>query len=57
MNILNIINPSLVGEWLFDTVSADHSVIYPRQCCAQTILVSVNIQHHINIDSTGEPEQ
>lgn len=31
MNILNITNPLLVGEWLFDAVAADHSVIQPRQ--------------------------
>lgn len=57
MNILNIINPLLVREWLFDAVSADYSVIYPGLWCAQTIFVLVNIEHHINTDSNEEPEQ
>lgn len=31
MDVLNIINLSLIGEWPLGTVPADRSVIYPRQ--------------------------
>lgn len=56
MNIENVIYPWLIGEWPLGAVSVAHSVFYPRRWCVQTLFVSVNIKHHINIDSAAEPE-
>lgn len=56
MNTENVIYPWLVREWPLGANSVAHSVIYPRRWCVQTLFVSVNIKHHINIDSAAEPE-